>query len=248
MAAYVLIIIAIVGVILLWKKFRKGGCCLGSILKGLFVISLSLLGITLVIGIGVSIFEGIEERNETKKQEQAEQLVDAFLEDLNYPFYLDRDELVELVKEDPDLLEAYRDSLENGNLDDIYNNYSKSDPEEEESTFWSFIGEAFTFYFEWWVLLPIGIGVLIAVIGCSKFSMKGDTATSVMVYGCFISVVLLVILNWLLILSMVTVVAILAAIGLTVGYLLPPVFKELPTLLYQNSEPKNLGEEDADNA
>lgn len=252
MGVYVLLIIAIVGVILLWKKFRKGGCCLGSILKGLFIISLVLLGLTLVIGVGAAIFEGLEEKKEEQKREEAEQIVDAFLEENRYLldadwFGVSRDDLVDMVMEDPDLLNDYRESISNGELDDIYVD-SGVDPDSEKTPFWRFIGDLFTFHFQWWILIPLGIAIVIAIIGCSKFEMDGEVGVSVLVYGFFISVVLLAILNWQLLLSVVTVVAFLAAIGLTVGYLLPPVFKELPILLSINSEPKKIGEEGSNDA
>lgn len=99
------------------------------------------------------------------------------------------------------------------------------------------IGSLLTFNFSPWVLLPLGISLVLAIVLKLWLGVSGSTSIVIIVLGAFISLVILFFMNIAPILSAVVLLSIVASIALTCGYLLPPAFKTLPTLLREYSKP-----------
>ena len=99
------------------------------------------------------------------------------------------------------------------------------------------IEELFEFRFSLWVLLPLGISLVLAIVLKLWLGVSGSTSIVVIVLGAFISLVILFFMNITPILSAVVLLSIVASFALTCGYLLPPAFKTLPTLLREYSKP-----------
>jgi len=247
-----LLILAIAATVFVWIKF-KNKSCLGTILKVITALAVVLLLISLVVSLIVPMIEARDEDEEARRI--AKDTVDAFLEEnsyYNYNFHLDEDEyryniLVERVMEDPNYLDRYENTSNPFFWDNVYedamNAEENANGEEEDeegfgNQFVGFLKKIFQFKFNWWCIAPLALGIVIAIVGAIWFDMDGDVAFGVIIIAAFISVIILAIVNWLLILSIVTSLALLAATGLTIGYLLPPAFKELPGLMREYSKPE----------